>query len=97
MKKLVVHFICEIDPKKNMYLDEISEQEFVSNVQRATSFIDIKPSESLLKKCFKKADTARGGKISKNTYINTMKNIFQLYLFDKRGLPRRSSMPGQYI
>lgn len=44
MKKIVVYQICEIDPKKNIYLDEITEQDFIDNVVRATSFVDVRPS-----------------------------------------------------
>lgn len=44
MKKVVVHYVCEIDPKKNIFESEIAESDFIESATRATRFVDVKPA-----------------------------------------------------
>ena len=51
--------------------------------------MNVKPADHILRSCFKDADKDRDEIISKNEYIGMLRNIFENYVFDKRGLPNK--------
>ena len=45
-------------------------------MERVLHFINVIPTENVLRRCFKDADKNKTGTISKNDYINMLKQIF---------------------
>ncbi len=92
MRNALLFYLCELDPKKNINNFEIKENDFLSNIERILHFVNVKPADHILRSCFKDADRDRDGVISKNEYIGMLRNIFENYVFDKRGLPQKTRL-----
>ena len=75
MRSAVVHYLTESDLRKNNCSSEISVEEYVKMVNRATHFVVVKPANQTLQACFEEGSRGRKS-ISKNEYIGMMKKIF---------------------
>ena len=51
MRKSVLYHFTESDPKKGLN-QEISLEDFIQTVMRATQFVSVQPAEHILKACF---------------------------------------------
>lgn len=54
-------------------------------MNRASHFVAVKPAEHILKACYREAASSNG--MSQNDFVNLMRNVFENYRFDTRGLP----------
>lgn len=58
----------------------------MDGVNRLCYFINVKPAEHVVRACFK-AGSRGGSSMSQGDLSSTMRNIFENYRFDTRGLP----------
>ena len=43
MKNMVLFYVCELDPKKNISTFEMGEDEFVMHAERVFHFVSVRP------------------------------------------------------